>query len=251
MSNDLVLRFGQKYGVHESEVLQTLKATCFQGPVTDAQMTALLVVADQFSLNPFLKEIYAFPDKRGGIVPVVSIDGWLRIVNEHPMFDGVEFHTFGDGREPEAIECTLYRKDRSHPIRISEYFSECVRASEPWKTHPKRMLRHKALIQCARVAFGFGGIYDQDEAERILEKDITPRPMREDPVLIATKTMSVEDDEARQQLRADLEAIADNGSVALKAAWEALTTEQRKLHGGLSNATKQRAKQADEFMGPE
>ena len=37
-----------------------------------------------------------------------------------------------------------------------------------------RMLRHKALIQCARLAFGFTGIYDQDEAERIIiEKDIT------------------------------------------------------------------------------
>lgn len=249
MTNALVLRFGQKYSVQESEVLQTLKATCFQGPVTDAQMTALLVVADQYSLNPFLKEIYAFPDKRGGIVPVVSIDGWLRIVNEHPMFDGVEFQTLGDGAQPEAIECVLYRKDRSHPIRIREYFTECVRSTDPWKSHPKRMLRHKALIQCARVAFGFGGIYDQDEAERILEKDITPRPGREDPILIATQAVAVEDDEVRQQLRADLEAVADNGSEALKAAWEGLTPELRKLHGGLSHATKARAKQADEFMG--
>jgi hypothetical protein len=31
------------------------------------------------------------------------------------------------------------------------------------------MLRHKAMIQCARIAFGYGGIYDQDEAERIVE----------------------------------------------------------------------------------
>ena len=36
------------------------------------------------------------------------------------------------------------------------------------------MLRHKAMIQCARLAFGYAGIYDQDEAERIVEKDITP-----------------------------------------------------------------------------
>ena len=31
------------------------------------------------------------------------------------------------------------------------------------------MLRHKSLIQCSRIAFGFIGIYDQDEAERIIE----------------------------------------------------------------------------------
>ena len=30
------------------------------------------------------------------------------------------------------------------------------------------------MIQCARLAFGFVGVFDQDEAERITEKDITP-----------------------------------------------------------------------------
>jgi hypothetical protein len=47
----------------------------------------------------------------------------------------------------------------------------------PWKSHPKRMLRHKALIQAARIAFSFAGIFDQDEAERIVEAeviDVTP-----------------------------------------------------------------------------
>ena len=39
----------------------------------------------------------------------------------------------------------------------------------PWQSHTKRMLRHKSLIQCSRIAFGFTGIYDQDEAERIIE----------------------------------------------------------------------------------
>jgi hypothetical protein len=42
----------------------------------------------------------------------------------------------------------------------------------PWQTHPKRFHRHKALIQCARVAFGFTGIFEQDEAERIIESPV-------------------------------------------------------------------------------
>ena len=29
------------------------------------------------------------------------------------------------------------------------------------------MLRHKCMVQCARIAFGLGGIYDSDEAIRI------------------------------------------------------------------------------------
>ena len=29
------------------------------------------------------------------------------------------------------------------------------------------MLRHKCMVQCARIAFGLGSIYDSDEAIRI------------------------------------------------------------------------------------
>jgi hypothetical protein len=37
-----------------------------------------------------------------------------------------------------------------------------------------RMLRHKALIQCSRVAFGFSGIVDDEEAATL--RDVTPPP---------------------------------------------------------------------------
>ena len=146
-------------------LIETLKATAFKGQVSDAQMTALMVVANQYGLNPWTKEIYAFPDKNNGIVPVVGVDGWSRIINSHPQFDGMDFD-----QTDEACTCIIYRKDRSHPIKVTEWMSECKRPSVgPWQSHPKRMLRHKAMIQCARLAFGYGGIYDQDEAERIVE----------------------------------------------------------------------------------
>ncbi len=151
------------------ELVAILKATAFKGPATDAQMTALMVVANQYGLNPWTKEIYAFPDKNNGIVPVVGVDGWARIINEHPQFDGMDFEQDND-----SCTCKMYRKDRGHPIAITEYRAECSRDMGPWKSHPKRMLRHKAMIQCARLSFGYVGIYDQDEAERIvIEKDIT------------------------------------------------------------------------------
>jgi len=150
-----------------SDLTTTLKATAFKSgtQVTDAQMTALLVVANQYGLNPFTKEIYAFPDK-GGIVPVVGLDGWSRIINSHPQFDGMDFE-----QDAESCTCIIYRKDRNHPIKVTERMSECKRGTGPWQSHPKRMLRHKSMIQCARLAFGFSGIYEPDEAERIIEAD--------------------------------------------------------------------------------
>ena len=147
-----------------ADLIHTLKATAFKGQVSDAQMTALLVVANQYGLNPWVKEIYAFPDRQNGIVPVVGVDGWSRIMNEHQQFDGIEFE-----QDDSKCTCIIYRKDRSRAIKVTEWMDECRRDTGPWKSHGRRMLRHKAMIQCARLAFGFGGIYDQDEAERIVE----------------------------------------------------------------------------------
>lgn len=166
-----VTKLGESLGMagDSQELIAVLKNTAFKGSVTDAQMVALLVVANSYGLNPWTKEIYAFPDKNNGIVPVVGVDGWARIINENAQFDGMDFE-----QDDEKCTCIIYRKDRSHPVKVTEWMSECNRKVGPWNSHPKRMLRHKAMIQCSRLAFGFVGIYEQDEAERIIEaKDVT------------------------------------------------------------------------------
>lgn len=192
----LITRIAARYGVDSRKLYETLKATAFKqrdgSAPTDEQMMTLLIVADQYGLNPFIREIYAFPDRQNGIIPVVSVDGWSRIINEHPQYDGIEF-VYADkmvkmpGAKVDApiwIEAVIYRKDRSRPIRVREFLDEVYRApfqgkartgaytvDGPWQTHTKRQLRHKSLIQCSRIAFGFTGIYDQDEAERIREME--------------------------------------------------------------------------------
>lgn len=170
-SPSLLSKMAHKFGVEPNKMMSTLKATAFrqrEGEVSNEQMMALLIVADQYSLNPWTKEIYAFPDKNNGIVPVVGIDGWSRIINRHPDFDGMDFQLAETEKET-SITCTIHRKDRAHPISVTEYLTECKRPTQPWSSHPKRMLRHKAMAQAARVAFGYVGIFDEDEAERIIE----------------------------------------------------------------------------------
>ena len=183
VTDKLAARFD--LGHNGAELIETLKATAFKGQVTDAQMTALMVVANQYGLNPWTKEIYAFPDRQNGIVPVVGVDGWARIINDHPQFDGMEFDQDG-----ESCTCAIYRKDRSRPTRVTEFLAECKRDTAPWKSHPRRMMRHKAMIQAARLAFGYGGIYDQDEAERIVERNMGPAAVV-DITPIASRTESV------------------------------------------------------------
>ena len=148
--------------------------------VSQEQFLSFLSVANEYNLNPLTKEVYAFPTKGGGIQPIVSIDGWLKIINSHPQFDGMEFSdSLDEGGKLTSVTCRIYRKDRSRPVEMTEYMSECAGSSEPWRKWPARMLRHKATIQTARYAFGLSGIIDPDEADRyeqqnVIEKDVTP-----------------------------------------------------------------------------
>jgi phage recombination protein Bet len=137
---------------------------------TSEQFVSFLAVANEYNLNPMTKEIYAFPTQGGGIQPIVSIDGWLKIINSHPQFDGMVFEDkFDDNDKIHSITCRIHRTDRKHPIEVTEYLSECDKGSQPWKKWPVRMLRHKATIQAARYAFSLSGIVDPDEGERIQE----------------------------------------------------------------------------------
>lgn len=202
-ANSLVARVANRYGVDPEKMLNTMRMTCFRSkskdkdkpapPITNEQLMALLVVADQYKLNPWTREIYAFPQD-GGIVPIVGVDGWIRMINEHPAFDGMQFT---DGPllqaldpktgEPtgvpvnEWIECVIHRKDRTHPTIVREYIIECRRPTGPWNEMPRRMLRHKALMQCARIAFGFAGIFDEDDATVITQDEMKISERRQLP----------------------------------------------------------------------
>jgi phage recombination protein Bet len=190
-----------RYGLNPSTLYNTLLKTVFPSgkQVTAEQMAMFVVVAEKYGLNPFTREIYAFPNQGGGIVPIVSVDGWANIINSHPQCDGIEFEDQVDGEGMLiAITARIYRKDRSHPTSVTEYMTECRRDTSTWGKWPARMLRHKALIQAARYAFGFAGIFDLDEAQRIAENgeaepEERPMPKRKSET-VQTITVEPEQD---------------------------------------------------------
>lgn len=228
-AKSLVVKMAEKFGVDPKKFWDTLKATAFkqrngQAP-TDEQMMALLVVANEYGLNPFTKEVYAFPDQNNGIVPVVGIDGWSRIINSHKQFDGMEFNHSTETiklqglAEPvfEWIECIMYRKDRERPTIIREYMDEIYREpfqkkgasgsysiKGPWQTHPRRFARHKVIIQTARIALGYTGIYDQDEAERIIEGDKKEVSAQPSITFDSTTTTAIEPPQEQPEIMQNL-----------------------------------------------
>jgi phage recombination protein Bet len=199
-----------RLSVDPNKLLDTLKATCFKGASAE-EMLVLVAVSNRYGLDPLTKQIYAFPSK-GGITPVVSVDGWLHILNSQPQFDGIEF-LFEDGPDgkPASVTAVVYRKDRTRPTKVTEYFAECYRPTEPWKQFPRRMLRHKAVKEAVRVAFGISGITDEDEArdiaknaaafEKVRVEKVTPKievvevkaePVVEPVAVPATETKAIE-----------------------------------------------------------
>lgn len=147
--------------------------------ITTEEFISFIVVANQYHLNPMTKEIYAYPDtKTGGIIPVVSTDGWTKLLTHMPNYKNHRFeyaekmvNLAGAKPCPEWCECIIEKKDGTE-LRIREYLDEVFRTvqyNSPWQTHTKRMLRHKTKIQASREFGGLSGIYDQDEAERIIE----------------------------------------------------------------------------------
>ena len=228
LSNAAKLATGLGITGDPQELVATLKATAFKGQVNDSQLAALLFVAGQYGLNPWVKEIYAFPDRQNGIVPVVGVDGWSRIINSHAQFDGMDFE-----QDAESCTCIIYRKDRGHPIRVTEWMAECRRDGVgPWKSHPRRMLRHKAMIQCARLAFGYTGIFDQDEAERIQESTAHAAPAPSAP-------------EASPQLLEAAQDAASAGVESYKAFWQGAAQADRQALARHHAALKKVAESAD------
>lgn len=129
----------------------------------------LLVTSNQLGLNPFNFEIYGMQSKSKEVFEVcLTLDGWMALLNRHPMFDSLEAEPINVGTdELEACVVRMYRKDRSRPTVITEFLRDCNLNTSTWKQFPTRMLRHKTVIQCARVAFGFAelGVNEQFDVE--------------------------------------------------------------------------------------
>lgn len=169
---------GARFNIEPTKLMEVLRGTVIKPDrngkaATNEEVAAFCVVASQYDLNPFLREIYAFASGEKGVTVIVPIDGWCKIVNRHKNeqgeldFDGCEFEEVNDeAGELVSTTCRMFVKGRAHPIEATEYLSECKRETIPWRMK-RRMLRHKAYMQAGRYAFGLGGLHDEDEARDI------------------------------------------------------------------------------------
>lgn len=202
------------YDLTTTVFVNTFRAVAMPTPHTEAEFLSCVLVAREHGLNPLTKEIYFMKTKGGAIQPIVSVDGWMRKLNEHPQFDGLEFEDrLDDAGKMISVTCVVYRKDRSRPIKVTEYLDECAASGGPvWTKSPKRMLRHRALTQAARYAIGFAGVMDHDEFEQWQAmRDVTPNKLMPNGVAAAIATdLPEEEPEPTTQVEVAQVAMIDD-----------------------------------------
>jgi len=144
-------RAATKLGIDESE----LKAWVdLQIEVPAKTILTLLRSMQSLHLDPLCEEIGFTQYDDGQWQVFITIEGCSKLLNQHPQFNGLVFNqadTLIDG-VPEWIECAIYRKDRTVPTTVREYLTEVKGENQIWRKMPRRMLRHRALQQCVRLA---------------------------------------------------------------------------------------------------
>lgn len=159
--------------------------------LNDTQFKQFVAVSLAFGLNPWKKEVHpvVYKNKNGGydLSIVTGYEVYLKRAELNPNFDGYEiefkgsferktFQKQGDYGPYNVTEvvpkgdvscvCTVYRKDRSHPVREEVFFDEYDQKNSMWKSKPRTMLKKVAIVSAFRKAFPFdlGGMpYTSDE----------------------------------------------------------------------------------------
>jgi hypothetical protein len=102
----IVRQMADRYHMEPKPFQHAVMDTCFppsnkpgDRQISPAEFAAFLLIAFEHGLNPIRREIYGFRAKNGAIVPVVGVDGWANIVNQHKQMDGLEFDEhFSEGQ---------------------------------------------------------------------------------------------------------------------------------------------------------
>jgi len=145
------------------EMLNTLRNTVAPG-LTDSEFALFAEIVKSTGLNPVTKEVWAI--KAGGRLQLMTgINGFLRIANSHPMFDGMEVEFDKEGDRIVAATAKVYRKDRRFPAVATAFMAEYGKPTPIWKQMPSVMLAKCAKSLAIREAFvqELGGLYTQEE----------------------------------------------------------------------------------------
>ena len=172
-----------------AEQVETIKRTVAKD-ATGPELDMFLHLSRTYGLDPFAKEIWFIKMDRGAPTIFTSRDGYLKIANRDPRFEGMEAdvvyggdmfrktkdgieHVYGskDRGTPIGAYCIVHRSDRRIPIYVYAPFKDYARGGN-WGRYPHAMILKVAEAQALKRAFSISGLVTQEEL------DIEPEPQR-------------------------------------------------------------------------
>lgn len=151
-----LVALANQHGVDPMEMERTIRGSCGLADATREEFVAYTLLCRTYGLNPFLRELYALPKKGGkGLTFTLSVDGALKLAHRHPQFAGIQFRFDPPTGPVDSCTAIIHRRDWAVPGEVTEFFAECKRDTENWRSQPRRMLRHRATIQAVRTLLGF------------------------------------------------------------------------------------------------
>ena len=151
-----------------------------QYPLTQTTIQlSFLHLIKKYDLDPFADELSIIKNTDGSGQVLISVDGWFKIINQQHQFAGLSLRESTQEKNgiPLWMECSIYRHDRILPTVIKEYFEEVKSEHITWISMPRRMLRHRAIQQCARLAFG---IRSSEAHLHELNKKLSNQPLEKE-----------------------------------------------------------------------
>ncbi len=157
---------------------------------TEVDLRAFLYLCKEYNLDPLKKEIY-FIRCAGKFTAITSRDGYLKIANLNPNFDGLESdvvyqgdklikkdngslgieygeaHLVFDKSKLTGAFCSVFRKDRLKAttvfVSIKDYYKK---GAMIWEQYTNAMILKVAESMALKRAFAISGLVTKEEIEK-------------------------------------------------------------------------------------
>jgi hypothetical protein len=176
----MVIELAELFGTPAKSLInlmstQIIKVPKNDPPATPGELMYALSVMRQYRLNPMLKQVHAWRDKRGDLCVMAGVDGWIKYANERPTFKRVEYK-YGEMCDTpdkkgkrcwEYITVTVVDSERGPmemvPVFLDEWYQrEGQYGPGPWQKQTRHKLHVVAYRLAIREAYGMGGLDVRD-----------------------------------------------------------------------------------------
>ncbi len=175
----LVIELGEQFGMPTKSLIslltpQIVKVPKGEPPATPAELLYAMSVMRKYRLDPTLKQVHAWRDKRGDLAVMVGYDGWVQYALEQPTYLRTDYE-YGDivaspdgkGKKCwEWIRATVVDSARgaiqTPPVFLDEWYQPAGQFPGPWQKQTRHKLHVVAFRLAIREAYGLGGLDVRD-----------------------------------------------------------------------------------------